>query len=512
MTSTPGVDVATRLGAAVRASSRSSRARPTSTRARRGRSRTAFGGVEEWLTGWDANGAEWDFWVERNEAFVRRSRGCSTPGRRRRGHDVGLAGCERARLGAAARPGAEPDRDQRVRVPDRRADRACAGAARRRGRARPAGADGSMGRAVRRGDRRADGARLLHDGLVPVRSPPRRRRDRRPRRTRRARSCSPTATRRAARSSSTSGRSAPTWYGRHGQVPAGHGRPRLHVGAAGAPRSLLPTQTGWFADEDIFAMSIADYSPHASARRFDSGTPPVPALYAGVAGSASSGDRRAGRRGARPRSRRSPARRARRARGDRCDTARAAARGPLVCVRSTDVPSLVAALAAERIVTRCATRTCGSPSTSTTSTTTSTGSSRRCTVTAGCSPDSWRCARSCRRRPASPTSTKAERGRPERHVCDGQLEDEHPRRGCVDAAKSAFVGVIYMYRQTASGYASSVSSVHMAPRGPKPAMLTGEVAIQSALPRKTAQPMTAITTCGLVFVRGGTVVRISIVL
>ena len=31
-------------------------------------------------------------------------------------------------------------------------------------------------------------------------------------------------------------------------------------------------------------MSIADYSPHASARRFDSGTPPVPSLYPGVAG------------------------------------------------------------------------------------------------------------------------------------------------------------------------------------------------------------------------------------
>src|SRR5262249_60856828 len=48
--------------------------------------------------------------------------------------------------------------------------------------------------------------------------------------------------------------------------------------------SLLPVQTGWFADEDIFAMSIADYSPHATARRFDSGTPPVPSLYPGVAG------------------------------------------------------------------------------------------------------------------------------------------------------------------------------------------------------------------------------------
>ena len=37
---------------------------------------------------------------------------------------------------------------------------------------------------------------------------------------------------------------------------------------------LLPTQTGSFADEDIFKMSIADYSPHATARRFDSGAPP----------------------------------------------------------------------------------------------------------------------------------------------------------------------------------------------------------------------------------------------
>src|SRR6187551_2015740 len=25
--------------------------------------------VEGWLAGWDANGAEWEFWVERNEAF-----------------------------------------------------------------------------------------------------------------------------------------------------------------------------------------------------------------------------------------------------------------------------------------------------------------------------------------------------------------------------------------------------------------------------------------------------------
>ena len=47
---------------------------------------------------------------------------------------------------------------------------------------------------------------------------------------------------------------------------------------------LLPTQTGWFADEDIFRMDISDYSPATDARRFDAGTPPVPNIYAGLAG------------------------------------------------------------------------------------------------------------------------------------------------------------------------------------------------------------------------------------
>jgi selenocysteine lyase/cysteine desulfurase len=45
-----------------------------------------------------------------------------------------------------------------------------------------------------------------------------------------------------------------------------------------------PTTTGWFADEDIFAMDIYDYSPSPTARRFQSGTPPVPSIYAGIAG------------------------------------------------------------------------------------------------------------------------------------------------------------------------------------------------------------------------------------
>ena len=58
---------------------------------------------------------------------------------------------------------------------------------------------------------------------------------------------------------------------------------------------LTPTQTGWFADEDIFRMDISDYSPHATARRFDAGTPPVPNIYAGSPGSDSC-RRRASRR------------------------------------------------------------------------------------------------------------------------------------------------------------------------------------------------------------------------
>jgi selenocysteine lyase/cysteine desulfurase len=47
---------------------------------------------------------------------------------------------------------------------------------------------------------------------------------------------------------------------------------------------IEPTATGWFADRDIFEMDIHDYSPAATARRFEAGTPPIPAIYAGIAG------------------------------------------------------------------------------------------------------------------------------------------------------------------------------------------------------------------------------------
>ena len=114
---------------------------------------------------------------------------------------------------------------------------------------------------------------------------------------------------------------------------------------------LLPTQTGWFADEDIFKMDISDYSPAADARRFDAGTPPVPNIYGGVAGmsiieeagvpaieahvSALATRLIAGldELGATVATPHDPAQ-----------------RGPLVCVRSSDVGRLVDELAAEHIV------------------------------------------------------------------------------------------------------------------------------------------------------------------
>jgi selenocysteine lyase/cysteine desulfurase len=52
----------------------------------------------------------------------------------------------------------------------------------------------------------------------------------------------------------------------------------------GLAQELTPTETGWFADRDIFEMNHRRYAPAPNARRFQSGTPPVPAIYAGIAG------------------------------------------------------------------------------------------------------------------------------------------------------------------------------------------------------------------------------------
>ncbi len=47
---------------------------------------------------------------------------------------------------------------------------------------------------------------------------------------------------------------------------------------------LIPTFSGWFAQRDINAMDIYANDPAPTARRFESGTPPVANIYAALAG------------------------------------------------------------------------------------------------------------------------------------------------------------------------------------------------------------------------------------
>ena len=153
---------------------------------------------------------------------------------------------------------------------------------------------------------------------------------------------------------------------------------------------LLPSQTGWFADEDIFQMDISDYSPAADARRFDAGTPPVPNIYGGLAGMSIVEEAgTAGDRGARRRAVGTADRRPRRARRARRHPARAGAPRP-ARLREVDGRAHAGRRRSTRrgSSARSATRTCASRSTSTTSTRTWTRSSRRSRATVTCWPRS----------------------------------------------------------------------------------------------------------------------------
>ena len=133
------------------------------------------------------------------------------------------------------------------------------------------------------------------------------------------------------------------------------------LGSAGlaflyAKRELVervwPTATGWFADENIFAMDHTDYSPAPTASRFQSGTPPVPSIYAGIAGIELMQEI-----GVAETREHVQALNSRLIEG--LDELRAKIvtprrpkrRGALICVKSTDVETLVAALEREGIVT-----------------------------------------------------------------------------------------------------------------------------------------------------------------
>jgi selenocysteine lyase/cysteine desulfurase len=115
---------------------------------------------------------------------------------------------------------------------------------------------------------------------------------------------------------------------------------------------LEPTTTGWFADRDIFEMDIHDYSPAPTARRFESGTPPVPAIYAAIAGIELMREIGIEETQAHVRGLHELLLDGLDGLGVEVVTPRAAdQRGALLCVASTDAEQLVAALARRGIVT-----------------------------------------------------------------------------------------------------------------------------------------------------------------
>jgi selenocysteine lyase/cysteine desulfurase len=115
---------------------------------------------------------------------------------------------------------------------------------------------------------------------------------------------------------------------------------------------IRPTSTGWFADEDIFQMDIHDYSPSATARRFEFGTPPIPNIYAGLAGLRLVEEIGVAETEAHVRALTAQLVEGVDDLGGRVVTPRDPdRRGPLVAVASTDEHALVAALEADGIVT-----------------------------------------------------------------------------------------------------------------------------------------------------------------
>jgi selenocysteine lyase/cysteine desulfurase len=120
----------------------------------------------------------------------------------------------------------------------------------------------------------------------------------------------------------------------------------------GLAASMLPTQTGWFADRNIFEMDIHDYSPSATARRFEAGTPPVPSTYAAIAGIELMQEIGIAETEAHVRELNALLREGLGELGATVVTPVEPERsGALLCVRSTDVNALVAALEAGGIVT-----------------------------------------------------------------------------------------------------------------------------------------------------------------
>lgn len=117
-------------------------------------------------------------------------------------------------------------------------------------------------------------------------------------------------------------------------------------------RRLVPTHSGWFAQEDITAMDITANRPSPTARRFEAGTPPVVNCYAAEAGlkiindvgAGPIADRVAGLTGL-------CLERLEAIGWPSITPAAPQRRGPMICVESRDAAALSASLMAEGIVT-----------------------------------------------------------------------------------------------------------------------------------------------------------------
>jgi selenocysteine lyase/cysteine desulfurase len=115
---------------------------------------------------------------------------------------------------------------------------------------------------------------------------------------------------------------------------------------------LMPSMTGWFAQEDIGAMDMFQNRPSASAARFQAGTPPVPSCYGADAGLDIILEAGADRIGARVRDLTLGAIGALQAEGFRIATPLdPATRGPMIAVAAKDDQAVVQALLQRKIVT-----------------------------------------------------------------------------------------------------------------------------------------------------------------
>ena len=353
--------------------------------------------VEGWLAGWDENGAEWDFWVERNEAFR------AAVARLLHAEADDVAVTTSVSQGVSALVSALDLRGERNRIVISEYEFPTIGqiahAQELRGaevvHVRP-DPDGSIPpERFAEADRRANGARLLHDALVPLGAPPRRRRDRRGgarrRRDRAGRQLSGVRRGRARRRLARC-RRRHRW---NGQVPARHRRARVHVGHAGGARGARPDPDGLVRGRGHLRhvdRGLLAARERAALRRGD--TARAVALRGGRRHLARRGGGRAGDRGARRGTRRPPARRPRRARGDGGHTARPASERA-ARVRPRDATSASSSRRSPPTASSSppGRTSSGSRCTSTTSTRTSTPCSRRSPGIAPCSPELRRRAR-----------------------------------------------------------------------------------------------------------------------